>query len=147
VLALAGLAAVFAAAQLVRVPRTNPPVRVDLNAPTAVKLAMRRACYDCHSNETSWPWYSAVAPMSWVIHRHVVEARERLNFSEWSDYESDADTAAHKLDEIARAVTNEQMAPWYYRLTHPEARLDRAERGQIAEWARSRRAALLKAAE
>jgi hypothetical protein len=62
------VATVVVAMQGVRSPRTNPPVERDLVAPPDVKAALRGACYDCHSNETAWPWYSAVAPASWIIH-------------------------------------------------------------------------------
>jgi hypothetical protein len=121
-------------AQLVRFERTNPPVNSDLPAPAGVHDLLRRACYDCHSNETRWPWYSGVFPLSWLIHRDVVQGRQRLNFSDWGDYAEDPGTKSHKLDEIAKAIDEQNMGPWYYRLLHPDARLDGPERAALIAW-------------
>jgi len=77
------LVAVFVLAQAIRVERLNPPVQAEITADPAVKPLLRRACYDCHSNETVWPWYSNVAPASWLIASDVEEGRSNLNFSEW----------------------------------------------------------------
>ncbi|HJU29581.1 MAG TPA: heme-binding domain-containing protein, partial [Candidatus Binataceae bacterium] len=126
--------AVFGLMQLVRYPRTNPPIRGDLEAPAAVKATLRRACYGCHSNETRWPWYSAIAPASWLAHYDVTEARRRLNFSEWADYAYDPGTRAHKLEEMAELISSREMPPWYYCMMHPEARLDRAQRESMLRW-------------
>jgi Haem-binding domain len=137
---LLGVVLMFVAAQMVAarfapVGLTNPPVRSDLAAPPEIKSILRRACYDCHSNETKWPWYSHVAPASWLIRDHVLEGRRRLNFSMWGDYAYDTGTEAQKLSEIAKLVTNDEMPPWYYRMTHPGARLTRMEREAVARWA------------
>jgi hypothetical protein len=128
------LAMIFAAAQMVRVDRSSPPADGDLAAPTDVKQIIRAACYDCHSNSTRWPWYSRVAPLSWIVVRHVESARRRLNFSDWSDYASDPGTKAHKLEQIRSSIADGTMAPWYYRMLHPEARLTAHERDAIAAW-------------
>jgi len=133
-LTLAG-ALVLAAAQLVRPAHTNPPSGGDLVAPAEASKALRRACYDCHSNETRWPWYASVAPLSWLIQHDVDEGRRRLNFSSWQDYASDPETAAHKLEQIAKTVERGDMAPWYYRLLHPSARLGEEDRARLARWA------------
>jgi hypothetical protein len=133
----AGLAitgALFGLIQLVHYSRTNPPVRSDLNAPPHVEMLLRRACYGCHSNETRWPWYSAIAPASWLAHYDVTEARRRLNFSEWADYEYDPGTRAQKLDEMAKLISSGEMPPWYYRVMHREARLDQPRRDAILRW-------------
>ena len=122
------------AAQFARVDRSNPAVHGDLSAPPVVKDALGRSCYDCHSNQTRWPWYSAVAPFSWWIHYEVEEGRRRLNFSSWSDYASDPGTEDQKLDEIARLLGGDAMPPWCYRAMHPRARLTAAERAAIARW-------------
>jgi hypothetical protein len=133
---LAGIiAAAFAAIQLVHVDRTNPAVRGDLVAPQQVKSLIRRACFDCHSNETRWLWYSHVAPFSWVIARDVSAGRRRLNFSDWADYASDPETKKHKLQEIVQSIAGGDMAPWYYRVLHSEARLRPDERELIIRWA------------
>ena len=70
--------------QLVSFERTNPPVTGEIKAPGDVKPLLERACYDCHSNQTVWPWYSRIAPGSWLMHRDVIEGRKELNFSEWA---------------------------------------------------------------
>jgi hypothetical protein len=127
-----GLALV--ASQFVRFPRTNPPVSGDLAAPANVTEIIRRACYDCHSNETRWPWYSQIAPASWLASRHVTEARARLNFSVWTDYVYDPGTEAHKLDEIEKLIKNEAMPPWYYCIIHPQARLTDGQRAIVLSW-------------
>jgi Haem-binding domain len=130
------IATAVVAMQAVRYPRTNPPVERDLVAPPEVKAALRGACYDCHSNETVWPWYTAVAPASWIIHHDVEEGRRRLNFSSWVDYADDPGTLAQKLDEIARSVAAGNMAPFYYRMLHPDARLTEAQRDTLVAWAK-----------
>jgi hypothetical protein len=116
-----GLAAVI---QLVPYGRdhSNPPVTAEpqWDSPETQALA-ERACFDCHSNETVWPWYSHVAPVSWLLQRDVDEGREHLNFSEWDRPQDDA-------DEAAEMVREDEMPPWFYLPTHPEARLTDAEK-------------------
>jgi hypothetical protein len=131
---LLSAAAAILFAQLVRVDRSNPAVQGDLSAPPLVKGALERSCYDCHSNQTRWPWYSAVAPFSCWIHGEVAEGRRRLNFSSWTDYTSDPGTEDQKLDEIARLIATDAMPPWFYRAMHPQARLTSAERIAITRW-------------
>ena len=82
------LVAVVVGIQAVRPSRVNPPVDPSMRleagpVPTPVAALLRRACYDCHSNETHWPWYSSVAPTSWLVSRDVVTARKQINFSRW----------------------------------------------------------------
>jgi hypothetical protein len=142
---LRGAAAViviaFFAAQLVPVGTANPPVSGTLTAPPEVTECLRRACYDCHSNETRWPWYSRVAPASWLVSRHVNQARARLNFSNWTDYGYDPGTESRKLGEIARLIENSAMPPRFYRLMHPRARLSAADRTTVLSWIERERAA------
>ena len=128
------LAIVFGAGQFVRFPRTNPPVKGDLAAPSNVCEIIRHACYDCHSNETRWPWYSRIAPASWLAYRHITEARARLNFSAWADYTYDPGTEAQKLDEIEKLIKSRAMPPCYYRITHPQARLSDTQRAVVLSW-------------
>lgn len=82
------------------------------------------ACADCHSNETQWPWYSSVAPVSWLVARHVQEGRERFNVSEWSGTNEGG-------EEAAESVMNGSMPSWDYTLMHPEARLSTAETKEL----------------
>jgi hypothetical protein len=132
--AVAVVAAGFAAIQCVRADRGNPAIRGDLVAPQEVKAVLRRACFDCHSNETTWPWYSQVAPLSWVMAHDINGGRRRLNFSEWADYASDPETVKHKLRQIAESIARGDMAPWYYGVLHPNARLDPRQRELIIHW-------------
>jgi hypothetical protein len=98
----------------------NPPVLAEpaWDSPQTRELAVR-ACFDCHSNETVWPWYTNIAPMSWLVQRDVDQGRDELNFSEWSD-EQDGDDAAE-------TVADGSMPPRRYLLAHPDARLTDAE--------------------
>jgi heme-binding protein len=130
-----GLVAVlfFVVAQFARIDRTNPPVETDLPAPTNAKNALRTACYDCHSNETAWPWYSHVAPVSWLLAYDVVEGREELNFSTWQRY--DAKKQQKKLKETIETLNEGEMPPWFYTMMHPTARLADADRQAIVAWA------------
>jgi len=108
---------------------TNPPVVQEPNwdNPSTRELA-QRACFDCHSNETVWPWYSNIAPVSWLVQRDVDEGREKLNFSEWQNASN-----FEKLDEISEVVLEGEMPPFTYYPTHPEARLSDQEKQQLAQ--------------
>ncbi len=130
-----GLAAVVAIAQLFPAERTNPPVRSDVEAPGEIKAILRRACYDCHSHETRWPWYTRVAPFSWWIVSHVDEARGDLNFSDWPVYDFDLQEMA--LRDIQEQVGSGKMPLRSYKIIHPDARLNRAERDALVRWTRS----------
>lgn len=119
-------------AQLLPAARINPPSQGDLIAPAPVAATLRRACYDCHSNATRWPWYSRVAPLSWMIVRHVAEGRRQLNFSAWSGYYPH--TRRRKLQWIGRALRDERMPPWSYTLMRPGARLTDGDRLELERW-------------
>jgi hypothetical protein len=120
------------AAQLVRPAKTNPPVTSDVGAPPAVAALLRRACYDCHSHETRWPWYAGVAPTSWLLAHDVRDGRDELNFSTWDKYEAGA--RRKKLTKSVKEVREGEMPPWYYRAMHPEARLDDRDRAALETW-------------
>jgi len=125
----------FVLAQLVPVERTNPPVEQDVAAPAEVDAILRRACYDCHSNETVWPWYARVAPVSWLVVRDTNEGREHLNFSTWNRL-SAADRQ-HAFDEMADEVESGGMPLPIYLPLHPEARLSAADKAAIGAWIRA----------
>jgi mono/diheme cytochrome c family protein len=129
---LIGLAALVAVAQLVPVARTNPPVEDEVDAPPEARALLERACYDCHSHATRWPWYAWVAPASWLLAHEVREAREHMNFSTWGRY--DAEERAEHLDEIAEVLEEGEMPPWFYLPLHAEARLTEAELATIHAW-------------
>jgi hypothetical protein len=125
-LLLGGLV-VFGLIQLVPYGRahSNPPVRAEptWSSPRVRELA-RKACFDCHSNETIWPWYSHVAPMSWLVQKDVDEGRSHLNFSEFDRRQDHADDCAEELEKG-------DMPPWVYLPTHPDARLSEAEKAEL----------------
>src|SRR5581483_5986398 len=118
---------IFAGIQLVPFGRrhTNPPARQEpaWDSPRTRELAVR-ACYDCHSNETEWPWYSNVAPISWVMQIDVTNGRADLNFSRWDQPQREARNMAHEVQEG-------DMPPAYYPLVHPGAHLTQAERDEL----------------
>jgi mono/diheme cytochrome c family protein len=105
----------------------NPPVTQEVKWDSARtrELAVG-ACYDCHSNLTEWPWYSNVAPVSWLVYSDVQEGREKLNFSEWDRPQGE------EGDEAAEAVREGSMPPLQYKPLHPAGRLSDAEREELA---------------
>jgi hypothetical protein len=135
----AALVAVFALLQLTNPPRTNPPVTPghDLMAtnapPPQIAALLHSACYDCHSCETKWPWYSRIAPVSWLVVSDVNDGRERLNFSDWP--RALPERAAKRLERISEEVGYKDMPPAKYTLLHPEARLTAGQREQLIQWA------------
>ena len=123
-----GLAGIMVVLQVVPYGRdhTNPPVIRD--APWGNEEARRiavAACYDCHSNETKWRWYSNVAPVSWLLQNHVDEGRSRLNFSEWD--------RRQRLGELVESVTEGSMPPRSYLLMHWSASLSATEKQTLAD--------------
>ena len=94
---------VFALLQLKQPDRTNPPIESEVDAPPEVREILRRACYDCHSHETRWPWYSYVAPVSWWIGDHVEHARKDMNFSRWPTF--DLEEQEHIFADIREEVS------------------------------------------
>lgn len=103
----------------------NPPVRQEpqWDSPATRALA-QRACFNCHSNETKWPWYTWVAPMSWLTQSDVDEARKNMNFSEWDRKQRNAHEAPDQVEEG-------EMPPWFYVPMHPEAKLSSEEKAQL----------------
>jgi hypothetical protein len=130
-----GLAVVFVAIQLVPVTRSNPPVEEEAPASDAVRGVLRRACYDCHSNETQWPWYGRLAPVSWLLARDVREGREAVNYSTWNRL--DAKQRAKALKESWEEIEEGEMPPWFYLPAHPSARLSEQDRTLLRDWSRS----------
>ena len=131
-LALGGVATLLLM-QVVRFEHTNPPVDGEVDAPPEVKLLLKRACYDCHSHETAWPWYTSVAPVSWLVHRDVTDGRRHLNFSSWATVAPER--KAKKLKELVEEVQGGDMPPWFYLPMHPAAKLTPAEQQVLVGWA------------
>lgn len=108
--------AVVVVMQLIPLGRDNPPVIADFDGPPEVRAVLARSCFDCHSNETKWPWYSYVAPVSYLVVHDVKEGREHLNFSDWK---GGPKVAGEILEEVATG----EMPLGIYLSLHPEARL------------------------
>jgi hypothetical protein len=121
--------------QFVDVNRTNPPVTGDINAPLQVKEILKKSCYDCHSNETKWPWYSYVAPVSWLVANDVEQGRKHLNFSEWGKYSSRKKEESKK--EIWEEVRDDKMPMGIYTVMYPASKLDITQKNIIKNWAGS----------
>ena len=104
---------------------TNPPTSAEprWDSPQTRELAAR-ACFDCHSNLTKWPWYSNIAPVSWLIQRDVDGGRAALNFSEWNKPQDGAGDAAE-------AIASGSMPPWFYPIMHPKASLSKADQQRL----------------
>ena len=124
--------------QFFQIDKTNPPVDPSKDyltaamAPPETATLTKAACYDCHSNQTKYPWYSYVAPVSWLLRDHIVEGREHLNFSEWTAYP--AAKKAEKLEECGEMVSEGEMPMYSYVWLHPEANLSPAQQSQLAAW-------------
>lgn len=134
-----GLILLVAAIQLIRPDRTNLPedpakhIRAYVKVTEEVETIIARSCYDCHSNTVKWPWYSEIAPFSWVIADDVKSGRRHLNFSEWGTYSQKR--MGKKLYQIAEVAGDSSMPLTAYLLAHPEARLSPAERKKLGDWA------------
>ena len=124
---------VFLAMQLIQTEKINKPVdkKLEIKAPEHIMSVFKTSCYDCHSNEVKWPWYSNVAPFSWIISSHVKNGRAWLNFSEWETYTQKE--KKKKLKEIFRTVYASMPLTSYIKF-HEEADLTREQRTIIRDW-------------
>jgi hypothetical protein len=129
---LLGMLLILVAIQFVPVDRSNPPVEAEVSAPENVLAILRRACYDCHSNETVWPWYSQVAPFSLLVASDVREGREKLNFSTWDRLTTQEQVK--KLQESWKEVAEEEMPPSLYLNIHRDATLSAEDRTALRNW-------------
>ncbi len=114
--------------------KSNPPVdkKLEIKVPTKVANIFKKSCYDCHSNETKWPWWSSVAPASWSIIDDVVEGRKALNFSTWNNY------SQKRKDKLKKGIYRTIMGPMplpQYVLLHPNAKLTDKEINILRDWA------------
>ena len=106
---------------------TNPPVVKEPNwSSPETRQITQKACFDCHSNETIWPWYSNIAPMSWLVQRDVDVARSRMNFSDWG-------RISVEVVEIMEIVSEGEMPPFQYLLMHPGARFSEQEKTRFID--------------
>jgi hypothetical protein len=130
------LVVIFVLLQFTNPARTNPPVVHDFLAaatpPPSLAALVRGACYDCHSYETKWPWYSHIAPVSWLIASDVQGGRRHLNFSNWPV--DDPERAAKRLENASEELGYKEMPPTKYQAIHPAARLSADQRQQLIQW-------------
>ncbi len=120
-----GLVGLFILMQLIPVAQTNPAVTREVKWDSAqTRELAKRACFDCHSNETLYPWYSKIAPVKFVLANHINEGRQALNFSQWDGPNED-------FEEVQEVIEKNQMPLKDYLLMHPEAKLTDAEREQL----------------
>lgn len=145
------LALALLGAQFIRPARTNPAsdpalsIYTQMEVPAQVRAILERSCRDCHTNDTRWPWYSHVAPASWLVVDDVNHARRHLNFSEWGRMSrSDARDA---LEEICEVAEKGEMPLPSYLLLHREARLSPADVETLCAWSEAARRQLRSAAE
>lgn len=101
--------------------------------PANVSTMLKAACYDCHSNETNYPWYTNVAPVKWLVYRDTREGRKELNFSEWASM--DKMDQADALDNISSEVSSGDMPMKIYPIMHSDAKLSEQDRQAIVDWA------------
>lgn len=124
---------IFIVMQFIQTDKTNPKVdkNIEIKASEEVMKIFKTACYDCHSNETVYPWYSNIAPFSWVVSNHINEGRKALNFSTWENY-SDEEKKEH-LKDIYRTVYAAMPLPSYI-FAHEEANLTKKQRSTVRDW-------------
>lgn len=135
---LYSLVAIIIVIQFIRIDKTNPDINsaddfIEITKPSEdIAILLKSACYDCHSFESTYPWYSNIVPVSWWVKHHINEGREELNFSKWSTY--DAKKKDHKLEEIIEEVEEGEMPLKPYPITHPEARLSDSQKEEFIGW-------------
>jgi hypothetical protein len=134
-----GFLLAFGAVQFIPAPRNAGAAEgpkslvVREKVPGEVKAMLQRACYDCHSNDTKYPWYAAVQPVAWWLNQHVTDGKAAVNFSDFARY--DTKHTVRKLQAVADEVRDHGMPLASYRLIHREARLTDAEIALLAKWA------------
>jgi Haem-binding domain len=111
--------------------KENPPSQPPLAEPPEVVAILKRACYDCHSHEVKWPWYSRIAPASWLVARDVIKGRDAVNFSDWPEDEEDR---AFNREQCWDSVESGDMPLWFYLPLHPEANLTEADKAILKKW-------------
>jgi hypothetical protein len=133
----------FLGIQFIRPARTNAPIEpgrtlyAQVAVPLEARQVLERSCVDCHSQQTRWPWYSGVAPVSWFVIDHVKHGREHFDFSEWASY--DANKADDLLEEICEETSKGKMPLPSYLLMHRGARLAPQDVRALCEWSKAAR--------
>ncbi len=133
-----GVLLVFGLMQLITIDRYAPEVNKDVDyinmevPPAHIERMLRTSCYDCHSYETTWPWYSYIAPISWNIGGHVKNGRKELNFSIWGTYPKKR--KKHKIDDCIEMVGEDQMPLPSYTFMHRKAKLSQRDKEELVNW-------------
>lgn len=133
-----GIVVLLVVIQFFRIDKTNPPVVQENDfvtntaPPKEVAELLKVSCYDCHSNESKYPWYSNIAPVSWWLKDHINEGREELNFSEWGTFTDKRKTK--KLEEVVEEIEEGEMPMKPYLITHSDAQLTVEQKQKIIDW-------------
>lgn len=131
----------FVVIQFIRPPRNKGEQQFPqdisnvIPVPDSVMAILHNACYDCHSNNTRYPWYSFVQPVGWILAGDIKNAKENLNFNEFGTYSTRRKIS--KLDDIGNEISENGMPLPAYRLAHKEARLSHSEKEMLINWAQS----------
>ncbi|MBA3601148.1 MAG: heme-binding domain-containing protein [Acidobacteria bacterium] len=134
----------FVAVQFYRPNKINPPIveaeilQATTQVPENVNQILVRSCNDCHSNKTTYPWYSNISPFSWLLAEHIEEGRRELNFSVWNTYS--AKKKRNKLDEVCEQVTSDAMPHKQYLWIHRDALLSAEDKKNLCDWAETEKA-------
>ena len=135
---LIGVVLLLVIIQFFRIDKTNPKVVLEndfitiSNPPGDIAAILKTSCYDCHSNETTYPWYTNVSPIAWWVKHHINEAREELNFSEWGTFKEKR--KKHKLEECIEMVEENEMPLESYLIPHTEAKLTEVQKTELLSW-------------
>lgn len=135
------LVAVFVVIQFFGIDKNNPQFDPNMDLitmekpPMEIEKILKSTCYDCHSNETVWPWYSNIAPVSWMLKDHVEDGRHHLNFSNWGKMK--LNDRAFKIEDIIEEMEDGEMPIPGYDLLHPDAKLSDDQKESLFKWLRS----------
>jgi len=110
----------------------------ETNPSSDIKIILQQTCYDCHSNNTEYPWYNNIAPVSYWLADHVKDGKKHLNFSDWESYS--VKKKDHKLEEVIEMIEDGEMPLKEYTWTHAEAKLTDEQRNGVIAWAKKTRA-------
>jgi heme-binding protein len=135
---LLAIVAILVIIQFFRIDKTNPEVVLEndfitiTNPPEEIAAILKTSCYDCHSYETKYPWYTNVSPIAWWVKDHINEGRDELNFSEWANYKEKR--KKHKLEECIELVEENEMPLESYLITHGDAKLTDTQKTELLNW-------------
>ncbi|HRO46612.1 heme-binding domain-containing protein [Agriterribacter sp.] len=110
-------------------------ISTTISIPSNVQLILQTACYDCHSNNTNYPWYASIQPMGWLLNNHIKDGKKELNFSEFGSYSLRRQLS--KLKSIASQVKDDEMPLASYTMLHRKARLTKEQKALITDWAQN----------